>query len=300
MYDHVENFKIYLESKNNSDNTIDAYEADIKRFHIFCQEHFDSEDVQISDVSTEIIRYYLIRLIDKKLTNRTIARNISSLRMFFRYLLLFQQIKINPMKKIHSPKYTKKLPHFFSPTEITNLCNLPNTDTFEGIRDKAIIELFYSSGLRISELVNLRLQDINFTKKTLTIFGKGNKKRIVPLTEIALEYIKKYINIRDHRIDTFFQTKDNEPFTRHKLYSNIKKYINLLNLRAGYSPHTIRHTFASHLLNNGANLFAIKQMLGHASLSTTEIYTHINPANVRKEYIQGHPRAEKKLIKNHE
>ena len=292
---HINDFKTYLESRNLSENTIDAYKSDLNKFHLFCQEQFNSEYVELTDINTDLIRYYLIKLIKDKLTNRTISRNVSSLKMFFKYLLMFEKIDTNPMKGIKNPKFSKKLPLFFSHSEIKNLCELPDTNTLTGIRDKAIFELFYSSGLRISELKNMRLQDIDFSQRVITVIGKGRKKRVIPLTEIAHEYLIKYSKIRDYKIDVFFQTKDKRPFYRGQLYYIVKKYLNHLSLRAGYSPHTIRHTFASHLLSNGADLYAIKEMLGHSSLATTEVYTHISPENLRAEYLKGHPRADKKF-----
>ena len=300
----INDFKIYLEGKNQSQNTIGAYMSDLDKFLVFCQAQFASEDVQISDITTDLIRFYLVELYKQKLTNRSISRNVSSLKMFFKYLLLCDYIIKNPMKCIKNPKFKPKLPQFFSQSEIKDLCDLPDTNTFSGIRDKAIFELFYSSGLRISELINLKLQDIDFSQKVITIIGKGRKKRVVPLTTTACEALKKYLNIRNINqtnqtaskyTNICFLTKDNKSFERGNLYYLVKKYINKMSLRAGYSPHTIRHTFASHLLNNGADLYAIKEMLGHASLTTTEVYTHISPENIRNEYLKGHPRADKKL-----
>ena len=200
------------------------------------------------------------------------------------------------MKKIKNPKYQRALPKFFTETEIVALCEAPDIDTFKGIRDRTIIELFYSSGLRISELMNLRLQDINISEKKITVIGKGSKKRIIPMTDMAITWITKYKKIREnHDIDIFFLTMDNKPLNRQQIFYIVKKYINSLSLQSGYSPHTIRHSFATHLLSKGADLYAIKEMLGHSDLATTEIYTHVNPENVRKAYLEGHPRAKKKL-----
>ncbi|MCL2063502.1 MAG: tyrosine-type recombinase/integrase [Candidatus Cloacimonetes bacterium] len=297
MIEHIENFKTYLESRSLSINTVDAYHSDLKQFYQFCLEQFVGEEIHFSEISSDLVRFYLVKLFKENISSRSISRKLSSLRMFFKYLILFDIVTTNPMKSLKNPKYSKKLPLFFSQSEIMNLCDLPDVETISGIRDKAMFELFYSSGLRISELVDLKIQDIDFTKKVITILGKGRKKRVVPLTEIALEYLLKYNKVRDYNIDYFFQTKKKKSFTRGKIYYIVKKYINQLSLRAGYSPHTIRHSFASHLLNNGADLFAIKEMMGHSSLATTEVYTHISPDVLRSEYLKGHPRSEKKFDK---
>jgi site-specific recombinase XerD len=197
------------------------------------------------------------------------------------------------MKKIKSPKFQKRLPLFFTSNEINDLCDLPDQETYEGIRDVAIIELFYSSGLRISELVNLRERDINFHNLILTIIGKGRKKRQVPFTSTAKQWMQKYSLIRSfQKTDIFFLSPEYEPITRFQLYYILKRYINKLSLCEGYSPHTLRHTFATHLLARGANLYSIKEMLGHSSIETTEIYTHVTPDVVRNEFLRGHPRGD--------
>lgn len=290
-------YEKYLESKNAAHNTISAYISDLTYFCNFCQEHTETNEIVVSAISADLIRAYILSLFNKKKSNRTISRKITSLKMFFRFLFINSHIQDNPMKKIKSPKVHKKMPRFFTKSEINKLCELPDTTTVAGVRDKAILELFYSSGLRISELLNVKLKDIDFIKKLLIIYGKGSKKRIVPVTENALFWINEYQKNRNAKLnEQFFLTENNIKLNRSKLYFIIKRYINQIALKAGYSPHTIRHSFASHLLNNGADLFAIKEMLGHANLATTEIYTHINPAYIRKEYLSGHPRSEKKLI----
>jgi len=254
------------------------------------------EEVDITLVDSDLIRVYLVHLMNAKRTHRTISRHVSSLKMFYKYLILYDLVAVNPMKRIKTPKYLRKLPNFFSPQEMDALCNLPDTDTFMGIRDKAILELFYSSGIRITELVTLTYRGIDFKDRLITVMGKGSKKRKVPVTEKALDWIRKYNKIRNNTTnDIFFLTKDNKPLTRFKVYLIVKKYLNTLLLNQGYSPHTIRHTFATHLLDRGANLYSIKEMLGHESIVTTQTYTHVLPQKMREEYLKGHPRADKKL-----
>jgi len=287
-------FQTHLNGKNASKNTILAYISDLTLFDAYCQNYFDTPDVDIKKIETKTIRDYLIELLKQKKTNKTIARNVSSIKMFFKYLMVNNHITQNPARKIKTPKVSKKLPLFFTEAEIQSLCNLPKTDTFKGIRDRAILELFYSSGLRVSELVHLRLSDLDSSKKTVTVIGKGDKKRSVPVTDTALEWMQKYRQIRNNpKSSIFFLSMKNKPMDRHDVYCIIKKYVYMLGLNSEYSPHTLRHTFASHLLNHGADLFAIKEMLGHASVATTEVYTHINSATIREQFLNGHPRGKR-------
>jgi len=294
VQEYIDKYQSFLNSKQAPQNTMDAYLSDINIFHRFCIDYFDTEEVDIQSIETRTIRDYLISLLREKKTNKTISRNVSALKMFFKYLLLHEYITKNPMKGIKNPKVSKKLPMFFSEVEIQKLCDLPDTKTFKGIRDKAILELFYSSGLRISELTNMRLTDLDTKQKIVTVIGKGDKQRRVPVTDVAIHWMQKYQQVRNNpHTAVFFLSMRNNPMTRREVYTIIKKYINHLGLKQGYSPHTLRHSFASHLLNHGADLFAIKEMLGHASVGTTEIYTHLNSAVIRQEYLNGHPRGRK-------
>ena len=350
MQEIISRYTIYLKSRSLAESTLEAYLHNINKFLMFCKENLNREEINLTDLTSEVIREYMVNLYNEKLTSRTIARNVSALRSFFKYLYIYENVNVNPMRKIKAPKYAKKLPVFFTPEEIFSLCDLPDLASPTGIRDKAILELFYSSGLRISELVHLKIQDIDFTGLKVSVLGKGNKRRVIPVTFIAMEFIEKYSKLRgntnnvaaisdrhqsvgnafirsdsvpaisdrhpsvgnafirsdsvpaisDRHInvtDFFFLNNKSKPFTRMSLYFLIKKYINQIALRKGYSPHTLRHTFASHLVNNGANLLAIKEMLGHSSLSTTEIYTHLTPERIRTEFLNGHPRAGKKYKK---
>ncbi|MCL1826762.1 MAG: tyrosine-type recombinase/integrase [Candidatus Cloacimonetes bacterium] len=296
MQEYITLYENYLLSKNAAQNTINAYLSDIRSFQTFCREIFASQTVDILDLNTDLIRAYLISLFNAKKTNRTISRNVTALSMFFRFLKLNEYVEINPMKKVKNPKYQRPLPKFFTETEITQLCEAPVIETFEGIRDKTMIELFYSSGLRVSELIELTLRNIDIYARKVTIIGKGSKKRIVPLTAVAIKWIEKYNLIRaKQKTEVFFLSKKFEPLTRYQVYYIVKKYIKELSLKTGYSPHTIRHSFATHMLNNGCDLYAIKEMLGHSDLATTEVYTHVTPEAVREAYLQGHPRAKKKF-----
>ncbi|MCK9329330.1 MAG: tyrosine-type recombinase/integrase [Candidatus Cloacimonetes bacterium] len=299
MLKYIEEFKVYLQSQNCAKNTILAYLSDINDFHIYLiKENRDN----IHSIDKEIIRAYLIFLMENHISNRSISRKVSSIKVFCKFLLINDYLSINPAKYVKTPKYSKKLPVFFSVEEIFELCDLPVSDNKFGIRDKALFEMFYSSGLRISEVADISIKDIDFKQNLITVIGKGSKKRVVPITISCIEKLNNYLKIRDsfspEDTEILFVSKSGKQLDRNQLYAIMKKYINQISSKSGYSPHTIRHTFASHLLQNGADLLSIKEMLGHSNLSTTEIYTHINPENVRSEYLRGHPRAKNESHNN--
>lgn len=294
MLEFINQFKEYLQSQNKSKNTIEGYLIDLRDFQLFTISE-GLEDIALIEKSH--IKDFLVVLMQNGNCSRSIARKVSSLKSFFKFLFISEIINSNPMKFIKNPKFEKKLPNFFSVKEMFQLCELPDKSTNTGIRDSAIIELFYSSGLRISELINIKIADLDLQNALLTIIGKGNKKRVIPVSDTALSKISEYLKIR-----IFFNPEDSKylfisktgvKFNRYGVYSILKKYINQIVSKSGYSPHTIRHSFASHLLQNGADLLSIKEMLGHSNLSTTEIYTHINPDILRREYLRGHPRSDK-------
>jgi site-specific recombinase XerD len=295
MLSEIEKYISYLESKNVAKNTISAYLSDMRDLYEYVSASQNTLDIGIDSITTDAIRNFIIEKKKNNLTNRSISRKVTAIREFFKFLTLMDMITHNPMKKIKNIKYTPALPMFFSQGEMATLCSLPDTETFVGIRDRAILEIFYSSGLRISEVVSLKISQIDFEQSLLTVIGKGNKKRKVPFTQVAHEWLSKYRKIRNnHTTDIFFLSNKNMPMTRSQIESIVKKYIKLLSLGNGYSPHTIRHSFATHLLHNGADLLAIKEMLGHENLSTTGVYTHITNEELRKEYLRGHPRVNPK------
>jgi site-specific recombinase XerD len=257
------------------------------------------KSVEPDMIDTDLVRSYIVQLGKDKKTNRTISRNLTSLKMFFRYLVLNDKLAKSPVKYLKAPRFQTKLPAFFTKQEMKKLLDLPDTETEDGIRDKTMLELFYSSGLRISELISVQCTDFNFEKKSVFVTGKGNKTREVPLAFETVDWIKKYLKIRKGFCSNhlFVNNKD-KPFHRREAYAIIKGYIKQISFKKGYSPHTLRHTFASHLLSEGADLKAIKEMLGHSSLATTQIYTHLTPKNVRDEYIRGHPRGQDNFFEN--
>jgi site-specific recombinase XerD len=289
----INKYEVYLKSRNVADNTLDSYISDINQLCLYCKE---LKIDRLEDVSREGIENFLMSLYDKNLEKRSICRKISSLKMFFNYLFLFDYIPDNPITRIKRPKLSRRMPKFFTKKQIDVMYNnIPSSNNIKIIRDKAILELLYSSGLRVSELVNLEYNNIDFSEKKIIIIGKGNKKRIVPITNIAKKCMINYSSkIENHRAyKYFFLTGKFQQLHRNDIYKTVKLYTSKITTEKGFSTHSIRHTFASHLLDAGADLYAIKDMLGHSKLGTTEIYTHINPVTVREELLRGHPRADK-------
>jgi len=247
------------------------------------------------EISILMIRDWLRWLHDKPVSNRTLARKSAALNSFFKYLKLTGAVEKNPMDKIKRPKFEKKLPHYFTEEEMITLLRIPDQGSIFGVRNRAILELLYSSGLRISELAQLRLDDIDLKRGMVRVIGKGNKKRIVPVGKEAIQAIRDYLPVREklkqeYSSDRLFFTKSGRDFTDFQLYTILNKYFRLVAEQKGYSPHTLRHSFATHMLNRGADLRAVQEMLGHANLSTTATYTHVTLKDVKKAYKKGHPR----------
>ena len=282
--------------KGYSENTIINYENDIKEF----LEFLNKENINnLSDVDYSIVRFYLMDLYNQKFSRSSVSRKLSSLRSFFKYLHNEEIVKINPFSLISSPKKEKRLPKFLYNEDIEKIFNVPNINTNLGKRDFLILELLYDTGIRVSELVNIKLNDINLNDKSIKILGKGNKERIVlfgTYAEIALEnYLNdgrnKLLNGKNNEF-LILNAKGNNITTRG-IRMIIDKIIKQACLSTHISPHTLRHTFATHLLENGADLLTVKELLGHSNLSSTQIYTHVTNERLRNIYLKTHPRARK-------
>ena len=254
----------------------------------------------ISLIDYQVIRKYLNFLYEKKYSNKTICRHISSLRSFFKYLKKTNEINNNPMLLITNPKTEKKLPKVVYSNELETILNTPDLSTPLGFRDKLILELLYSTGIRVSELTNIKLSDINSSKKEIRIFGKGSKERVVLYGEKCYSLINEYINkIRlelyneKYSGDYLILSKTGRPINQRQIRSIVDDIVEKSGLKLHISPHVLRHTFATDLLNNGADLRTVQQLLGHESLSTTTIYTHISNERLRRVYLESHPRARK-------
>jgi integrase/recombinase XerC len=287
----IEKFLRYLEiEKNSSSHTVLNYKIDLAEFSKFLQ------DKPISDVDYLTLRKYLAHLKEINLNNRTISRKLSCLRSFYKFLFREGLIKNNPVVMLSSPKQEKILPKFLTEEEAVKLIEAPATDTLLGLRDRAIFEALYSTGMRVSELVSLNIDNIDFIGSTVKVLGKGKKERLLPIGDRALEAINQYLSERNSQrkkkeTETLFLNKNNTRLSDRGVRKIIHKYITKLSLRSGVSPHTMRHSFATHLLNRGADLRSVQELLGHANLSTTQIYTHLTTEKLKSIYNKAHPRA---------
>lgn len=295
--ENLESFLDYLNYElNYSFHTIKSYEEDLNNFFSYVQEN----NINYLKIDKDSIRLYLKYLDENKLNNRTISRMLSALRTFYKYLVLKKIIKNNPFRDIRNPKVGKRLPNYLNNLEIEDLTNSYNLDDPTSIRNHLIIELLYSTGIRVSELVNIKIHDIDLNDNTIRVFGKGSKERIVLFGDYAKDIIKKYLkeardtfikkNINDYLILNCFGNQ----LTTRSVEEIVKKASKGLKLNNKVTPHTIRHTFATDMLNNGADIKSVQELLGHSSLSTTQIYTHLTNDRIKSVYLKAHPRSKKK------
>ena len=293
MCNLLNKFLEYLKfERHYSNNTIIAYDDNITRF----LEYLDSNRItDIRNVEYNTIRKYLNVLYNQNYSTKSICRHISSLRSFFKYLLNNNYIDTNPMTLITNPKVEKKLPKYITYEDIEKILNYPNIKTDIGIRDTLILELLYVTGIRVSELVSIKLKDINEFDKTINILGKGSKERIVMYGSRCEEILKKYKQIRNNfikePIDYLILSKRGKQINTREIRKIINDIAKSCHIDMTTSPHTFRHTFATHMLNEGADLRSVQKLLGHENLSTTTIYTHLSNEKLRRDYLSSHPRA---------
>ena len=295
MDDIVSKFIFYLKNERNySSNTINSYEHDINDFNDYLKSHNIND---LTKVQRDQIKPYLVTLYDLKYTSSTIARKLSALKSFYKYLFQHNLITTNPFILIKTPKKEKKLPNFLYYNELDILLKTPDKNTPLGFRNCLLLELLYSTGIRVSELVNIKLSDIDFKSGKILINGKGNKERIVLYGDYCRDYLKQYLpNIRNsllngHNHPYLLVNHHGEPLTTRGVRSIIDTIIKHSSVKSHVSPHTLRHTFATHLLNEGADILAVKELLGHSSLNSTQIYTHVTNERLREVYLSAHPRA---------
>ena len=291
---HIQKFINYLLlEKNYSPQTVLAYQKDIEAFQLFLTQEFN--DSEVSKANYAQIRTWIVRLVDRSISNRTINRKISSLNSYYKFLLKTESITTNPLAKHKALKVSKKIQIPFSETEVNSVLEHIDTDSFEGLRDKLIIELFYSTGIRRIELVQLKLQDVDLSQGFIKVLGKRNKERIIPLLPSVIDTVKMYLSERlklKSILDptVFFLTKKGVKIYEMLVYRIITGYFERVSSKVKKSPHILRHSFATHLLNNGADLNAVKELLGHSSLAATQVYTHNSVAELKKVYEKSHPR----------
>lgn len=290
MKDLIEDYinYVYIEKKL-SDNTKAAYLSDLLSF----DEYLNNK--MINKVTSKDIVSYIDHLTDLKEADKTIARKIVSIRTFFDFLMKEKRINVNPCEKIESPKLRKSLPKTLNSEEINKLLDLKPKTALE-YRNRAMIELMYATGLRVSELVNLELNDINVKDNYIRVYGKGKKERIVPMAEITTNILNEYISVyrdsllKGYLTDKVFISSYGKGITRQAFFKILKKIAKEQGIEKDFSPHTLRHSFATHLLEYGADLRSIGEMLGHENIKTTQIYTHLSNNKKRKDYEAYHPR----------
>lgn len=291
MRKFVEEFINYLEfEKRYSVHTVKNYERDLDMFLTFLRKE---NIAKISHVDFKIIRMYLNFFHNKKYSKKTISRNISSLRSFFKYLQKHNLILDNPMTLITNPKMDKKLPNFLYYNELENILEIPDLNSPMGLRDLLIIELFYSTGIRVGEIINIKIGDVDFDGNKIKILGKGNKERYVLYGEVCKNLIKEYLIIRNSisKEEYLLLNHLGNKLTVRGVEYILNKIIKKSNIKKNITPHTLRHTFATHMLNEGADLKSVQELLGHENLKTTQIYTHISNERLRDVYLKSHPRA---------
>ncbi|WP_420398984.1 tyrosine-type recombinase/integrase [Flagellimonas sp.] len=283
--------------KNYSEHTITAYQKDIMEFAGFCGDTYGI--TSIDDVEYTIIRSWIVDLVGNGISNRTVNRKISSLRAYYRFLQKIGQLNVSPLAKHRALKTNKKVEVPFSEQEMEKiLLEIPFEDDFEGVRDKLIIELLYATGVRRAELVNLKCTDFNASGQTLKVLGKRNKERLLPLLPATVQMLQDYLVQRSQLNSVtdnthLFLTKAGLKIYETLVYRTINKYFSLVSPKVKKSPHILRHTFATHLLNRGADLNSVKELLGHSSLASTQVYTHNSIAELKKVHLNAHPRNKK-------
>lgn len=286
MERYIEKYIRYLEiEKNASQHTILNYQRDLDEFKKFLGE------TQLENVDYLAVRKFLSTLREKNLKSRSISRKLSCLRSFFRFLNREGFLKNDPVQAVSSPKLERYLPIFLTEDEVTKLIESPDAKELSGLRDRAILETFYSTGIRISELVGLNLENIDFFGAVVKVSGKGKKERMVPIGDKALRAIRNYTEQRKQQAPAVFLNKNGRRLTDRGVRLVLDKYIRRTALRENISPHSLRHSFATHLLNRGADLRSVQELLGHANLSTTQIYTHLTTEKLKNVYDKAHPRA---------
>jgi tyrosine recombinase XerC len=286
MERYIEKFMRYLEiEKNYSQHTIDNYRLDLGEFKQFLG------DLSLEKIDYLVLRKYLAKLKEKNLKVRTVNRHLSTLRSFFKFLVREGHLKNNPIVSLFSPKQEKHLPLFLTEEEVTKLIMIVQTKDERGLRDRAILETFYSTGIRVSELMGLNIQDVDFIGGVIKVLGKGKKERLAPIGDVAIASIRAYLEKRKKQEEALFLNKSGRRITDRGIRNIVVKYVRLASIKRGVSCHTLRHSFATHLLNRGADLRSVQELLGHVNLSTTQIYTHLTTDRLKSVYDKAHPRA---------
>ena len=294
---HLPQFIDYLQyEKKYSLHTINAYQKDISDFAVFAEENF--EETNLVEISYSIIRSWIVKLVDEEVSNRSINRKISSLKTFYKYLLKTKQIEVSPLAKHKSLKVSKKVQVPFSAKEVETVITNFSAEGFSDVRDQLIIELLYSTGMRRAELINLKLESIQIESSQIKVLGKRNKERMIPLLPSVMKTFIVYLKEREQleinrESDYLLLTNKGKKLYDTLVYRIVNGYFSRVSTKTKNSPHIIRHSFATHLLNEGADLNSVKELLGHSSLASTQVYTHNSIKELSKVYLKSHPRNKK-------
>ncbi|HVX25349.1 MAG TPA: site-specific tyrosine recombinase/integron integrase [Parafilimonas sp.] len=294
QYPHLQSFLDYLRfQKRYSQHTIIAYKKDLEDFFLFLVNDFDSP--HLNNISSAMIRTWLAHLKEENKTAKSINRKISTLKSFFKFLLKETVVDATPMTTIISPKLNKRLPVYVEEKDLKTLFeHVEFPDDYSGTTERLIIELFYNTGFRVSELVNLKVSQIDFSNHYIKVLGKGNKERIIPVKQELLNHLNNYIKNKPdeiQNIDLVFTSEKGKKLYAKQVYNIVKKYLSLVTTVKKKSPHILRHSFATHLTNNGADLNAVKELLGHSSLAATQVYTHNSIEKLKEVFRKAHPKA---------
>ncbi|MHA4894565.1 tyrosine-type recombinase/integrase [Pedobacter sp. PWIIR3] len=293
----VEKFLIYLQhEKRYSSHTIQSYHSDLIQFSIFIKDNFE---IDLTEVSYQMVREYIVHLLEEfKMTESSISRKLSSLRSYYKYQQKSGMVVNNPMSLIRAPRLPKRLPVFIGYEQLDELLDSGDffDESFSSVRNKAIIETLFGAGLRLSELLSLKDQDLDFYEGTLKVLGKRNKERVVPISNVLVNQLKAYIELKyiqkfNNKTGVLFVTDTGADAYPKLIYRIVQCYLKMISTQEKLSPHVLRHSYATSLLNKGADLNAIKELLGHASLAATQIYTHNSVERLKSIYKQAHPKA---------
>ena len=290
----IEDFLIYLQAeKRYASHTIKAYKNDLNQFHAFCQEH----DKEGMDLHFRIIRSWVVHLMDEGYSSRSVHRKLTSLRTYCKFLIRLGELDSNPLDRVLKPKLNKRVPAFVEEAKMDQLLDdFEFGDDFEGVRNRLVLDLLYQTGMRRSELIGLHMGAVDLPGKNLKVLGKRNKERMIPLNEELALSLQQYMLLREKVVqdpeeERLILTARGKPVYDKLVYRIVNKYLALVTTLDKKSPHVLRHTFATHMLNSGADLNAIKELLGHANLSATQVYTHNTFKKLKSIYNQAHPRA---------
>ena len=298
LSDILKEFLIYISKERNySDHTLKAYERDLVRFARFLELYHSKSLIDLNQVDRLIIRQFMGKEFDEGLSSKTVARRLASIKSFFNYLIQIELIVDSPASHIKSPKGEKNIPKFIHVNKIKYLMEIPDKNSLIGKRDIAILELFYATGMRLSELVSLNIESVNSNDNLVRVLGKGIKERIIPFGNKAKDALEIYL--KDRGLSWFsnqdvplFSTKNNKRISVRTVQIRMNKYLSqVLGTQKGASPHVLRHTFGTHLLDNDADIRSIQELLGHSSISSTQIYTKVNPKKIKQVYDKAHPHA---------